>query len=233
MISTITQLIKYVKWGKKLTILFPVFSNLIMVAYLIVAMIFGMGNLIVNGILIGITILIILVTIVLKDKKSKKEVKKKKVIKISTVRKTIHFLNIIKIIVKTYTLGITLYGLYMAVAIVSPIAIISAIMSIILWIFSVVSEFITILLDSLKDGFEKDKELFANLYEKSKEYAQEKISQGKEFAQEKYNQGKEFVEEKYAQGKEYALATVEQGKTKLDEAKTAVQGFFKKDKKAE
>ena len=60
-----------------------------------------------------------------------------------------------------------------------------------------------------------------------------RMQQGREFAQEKYNQGKEFVGEKYNQGVEYAQAIAEQGKTKLDEAKTAVQNFFTKSKKAE
>ena len=84
MISTIKQFLTYKKWWHRLKTIISVAYYVLMLAYLICAMIFGIGNLIVNGILLGVTTIIALITVVLSDKKLKKKVKKKKVVKIKT-----------------------------------------------------------------------------------------------------------------------------------------------------
>ena len=100
---------------------------------------------------------------------------------------------------------------------------------IILWIITVITEFISLLLEFLRnylvDSVQKDVE------ELKEEYYW--LLHPKATIDEKVAQGKEYVGEKYEQGKEYVSAVAEQGKVKLDEAKTAVQNFFTKSKKAE
>ena len=220
-----------VKW------IFEYGMSMLMIIYLILALIFSLGNDIVNGILLGITTLMLIVTIAISQKQL---YKKQNVITIRGVRKTKHALKWGKIVVKAYSLGVTLYGMFIAASMVSPLSIIMTTLLIILWILTVVIELISVLLEVLKnyliDSIQKDVNKIKDEYDwllHPKATIEEKVAQGKEFVEEKYNQGKEYVGEKYEQGKEYVSAVAEQGKTKLDEAKTAVKEFFNKTKKAE
>lgn len=209
-----------VKW------IFDYGMSILMIIYLILALVFSLGNVIVNGILLGVTTLMLIVTIAI----SRKELyKKQKVITVRGVRKTKHALKCVKIAVKAYSLGVTLYGMFIAASMVSPLSIIMTTLLIILWIITVITEFISLLLEFLRnylvDSVQKDVE------ELKEEYYW--LLHPKATIDEKVAQGKEYVGEKYEQGKEYVSAVAEQGKVKLDEAKTAVQNFFTKSKKAE
>lgn len=213
--------------------------NILMIVYLTIAVIVPIGNLITNAILLAITALMLIVNIAF----SKMEMDKYKGFK--RLRKTTtHALSAGKLLVKAYSLGVTLYGMYIAASMVSPINVIVTTLLIITWIISVVVEIgkITLelvgryILNSLKEDFKWFTDAKSNVeakFEEGKVFVQEKYEQGKEFAQQKIEQGKEFAQEKLGQGKEYAQSVAEQGKTKLDEAKSAVQDFFKKSKKAE
>ena len=229
--------------------------DIIMIAYLVYLLVFGIDNFIVNAILLALLIPSIIISISLKEKMVKKTIKKKKIVKIRTLRKAKHVFKVARLLVKTYTLSLTIYGVIVAITMASPIAIASMIASIIMWLFALIAEICTLVIDSFAISFEKDKEALAvkfsegkdyaveklgqgkeyviGKYAEGKEYAKEKYAEGKEYTQEKLTQGKEYVQEKYEQGKEYAQGVVEQGKTKLDETKTTVQDFFKKSKKAE
>lgn len=209
-----------VKW------MFEYGMNILMILYLVLALIFSLGNVIVNSILLGITVLMLIVTIAI----SKKELyKKQKVITIRGVRKTKHALKWVKIVVKAYSLGVTLYGMFIAASMVSPFSIIMTTLLIIVWIITVIVELISMLLEFLtnylKDSVQKD------IVDIKEEYHW--LLHPKTTIDEKVAQGKEFVGEKYEQGKEYVSVVAEQGKVKLDEAKSAVKDFFNKSKKAE
>lgn len=230
-LNRISKTWNVVKW------IFDYGMSILMIVYLILALVFSLGNDIVNGILLGITALMLVVTIAIGQKEL---LKKQRVITIRGVRKTKHALKCAKIVVKAYSLGVTLYGMFIAASMVSPLSIIMTTLLIILWVITVIIELISVLIETLnnylKDSINKDIEELKEEYHwliHPRETIDAKVQQGREFAQEKYNQGKEFVGEKYNQGVEYAQAIAEQGKTKLDEAKTAVQNFFTKSKKAE
>lgn len=226
-----------------------------MVSYLVCSMVLGLGNLVVNAVLLALLIPTIIISIPFRDKKVKKAIKKKNVVEMSTLRRVKRAFSIAKKLVKTYTLALTIYGIFIAITVASPIAIISMICSIVAWVLSLIAEIGSMVLDAFKNSWEKDKEELVSRFSEGKDYAVEKFAQGKEYAigkcaegkeyaQEKYAEGKEFVigkyaegkeyvQEKYEQGKEYAQGVVEQGKVKLDESKTAFSDFFKRNKKAE
>lgn len=205
--------------------------NILMVIYLSLAIAFSLGNVIVNSILLGITTLILIATIIF----SRIELnKKRRTITIKRIRKTTkHALKVGKILVKAYSLGVTLYGMFIAASMVSPINIIVTTLLIIMWVMTVIMEVSGMLIDLLGDYLVSSIKEDFKWALSAKSTIETKLSEGKEYVQEKYEMGKEFAQEKYEQGKEYAQGVVEQGKTKLDEAKTAVQDFFKKNKKAE
>ena len=85
--------------------------DIIMIAYLVCMLVFGFGNFVVNAILFALLIPSIIISIPFKEKKVKKAIKKKKIVKIRTLRKVKHLLKVAKILVKTYTLALTIYGI--------------------------------------------------------------------------------------------------------------------------
>ena len=72
-----------------------------MVSYLICSIVLGLGNLVVNAVLLGLLIPTIIISIPFRDSKVKKAIKKKKVVKISTLRKTKRAFSLAKKLVKT------------------------------------------------------------------------------------------------------------------------------------
>lgn len=126
-------------------------SLLVSVAYYIIAIIFKFGYLFANIILLT---LLVSFTIF--------EIATQKIELGSKRRKVKRVFGWSKIIVKTMTLGMMIYGMYLASTNVSPLSIILATLMIILWILEVLLEIISSIIDSkidlVKTAFEQDME---------------------------------------------------------------------------
>ena len=150
---------KYTKTGirvilddiKKIGKIFEYGSLIFTSVYYILSIFFGWGNVIVNVILA----LLFLLSTILKYFSDKKKGK-------TARRISDRLYNLIRIIVKTITLGASLYGMYLGTVHSSALSIILTVFMIILWIFDVVFEvlgiYITERAELVMTGFNKDME---------------------------------------------------------------------------
>lgn len=190
--------------------------NILMLIYLTVAIVFSFGNLIVNCTLLIITGLFLIFNIFYGkkelSKKQKKIAKKKR-------RALNHVLTICKIMVKAFSLGVALYGMYISSK-SSPITIILTTLMLLMWCISVIIEIIKLIIDHEKEYlFDSIKQDFKWYYD-AKQYIEEKTETVKNNISKTTHAIQDFVENK-----------VEDVKEGIDKAKSAIQKVFSKDNK--
>lgn len=150
---------KYTKAGlniiiddiKKLAKIFKYGSLIFSIIYYIVAICLKIGILVVN-----IIFLLLLISYTIFDLIIDKKKKENKLI----IRKISRSYTTIKIILRGFTLLVTLYGMYLGTSNTSPISIILATLMIILWIlevlFEVIARYVTNKKDLIVTAFKKD-----------------------------------------------------------------------------
>lgn len=150
--------------------------NIVMIIYLAISISLSMGNFLVNISSISLTTLGLIFTIVFKSKRKTKKANK---IAKQKLKKTKRVLNIAKLLVQTYSLGLTIYGMYIATTHVSPVSIIITTLLIVMWIIKAIIEIIKFLFifekDRLLNGIKKD---FAVI----KQFPQNQVEHVKEVA---------------------------------------------------
>lgn len=120
------------KWSKVFKIGFSIFT----LVYLIYSLVMEKGSLYVNIILISLYVLYTLFELIT----YKKTIKKTKKI----IAKSYKWANLL---IKAFTLGTTLYGIYVAASNVDGISIILAILTIIIWVLQVLLELIILVIE--------------------------------------------------------------------------------------
>lgn len=199
-VAKLKRYIGFIKWVSSYG------THGLMIIYLTLALIFGLGNFIANAILLPITIAVLVCTIVFSaGEQSRKQRRLNK----RRLRKTKNLLKAGKILVNTYSLGVTLYGMFIAASMVSPISIVLTTLLIIMWIVNVIVEIIQVLVDYLI-------ELFTTSIKKDFEW----VGNTRAFATEKV----ELVKEK-------AGETIEVVKSGANDIFGKVKSIFQKDKK--
>ncbi len=113
--------------------------NALMIIYLSLAIAFDIGNFIANVILLPTTVAIFIITIIF-GRVEKKPIKRR-------LRTTKKVLNWGKIAINAFSLGVTLYGMFIAASMVSPISIILTTLLIIVWMIKFVVELVTEILE--------------------------------------------------------------------------------------
>ncbi|MBQ8178634.1 MAG: hypothetical protein IJ033_05515 [Clostridia bacterium] len=127
--------LKLKRFLNAITWVFNYGMNALMIVYLSLALEFEIGNFIANAILLPATIAIFIITIIL-GKVEKKPTRRK-------LRATKKVLRWSKLAVNAFSLGVTLYGMFIAASMVSPISIILTTLLIIMWIIKVLIELLT------------------------------------------------------------------------------------------
>ncbi len=127
--------------------------NSFLFLYYFAMVILKKGNLIANVILLCLTISSFFFSIFLDRKSLKKQEKQ-------NYKKGKHVLTILKILIKAYTLGATLYAMYVSTVAVNPVSIILTTFLILLWVISVLVEIIVLIFEleyyRMLDAVEKD-----------------------------------------------------------------------------
>lgn len=129
--------------------LFKYGSMIFTIAYLVYALVMKTGNLVINGVLLGLFVLYIFLDFIT-NKKDFKLLKKF----VKRSYKGIKFTN------KTFSLGVMIYGIFLASSNASGISIILATLMIITWVLQALLELIIMIFEDKKDllveGFNKD-----------------------------------------------------------------------------
>lgn len=137
--------------------------------YLIYALIVGLGNVIVNAILLSLLVAYSIFDLIT-TKKGRKQTKNLR-------RKVGHVYAGIKIGVRTFTLGVTLYSIYYSASSVKPLSIILTTFMLLTWIIQVVLEIFKYLFESksklILAGWQKDMEELRKPITTAKEVASE------------------------------------------------------------
>ena len=146
-LNKIKKDLSFIKW------IFDYGSHIIISIYLIIALIMGSGDLIINIILLGLSLATFIYTIIYSHSSTTKKEKQQ-------AKKTKHWLKMGSLIVKAISFGITLYGMYVSSTTTSPISIIFTTLMLIVWILSVVVEvatiFVEIEVDYIIEGLKYD-----------------------------------------------------------------------------
>lgn len=128
------------------------FNSLLLLYYLVIV-ILQKGNVIANAILLCLTTSSFFFSVFLDRKGLKKQEKQ-------NFKKGKHILSILKILTKAYTLGATLYAMYVSTVAVNPVSIILTTLLILLWVISVLVEIIVLIFEleyyRMLDAVEKD-----------------------------------------------------------------------------
>ena len=182
--------------------------NALMIVYLSLAIGFEIGNFIANVILLPTTIAMLVVTIIL-SKVEKRPTRRK-------LRLTKRVLKWSKLLVNAFSLGVTLYGMFIAASMVSPISIILTTLLIIMWIIKVLVEILT-------EVFEHFMKIFMEGITKDLI----DIKQNNQW----FFEPKAFATEKVELVKEKAGETIEVVKSGANDIFGKVKSIFQKDKK--
>lgn len=169
---TITAIKMIINYIKKIANIIKWVSLIFSIFYYLFVLIMGIGNLIINIIL---TVLFVTYTLYEFISFKKKNYKVKRILK--------RVYNWLKIGIKTFTLGSSIYGIYIASSNVSGISIILATLMIILWILQIGLELVIFLFEDkirlIIAGFYKDFEFvrkIGNFFSKDKEKDEEDYS---------------------------------------------------------
>lgn len=191
--------------------------NILLVAYLAVAIILEWGNLYVNIALVAVAVGFMIANAIFGkndlSKKEKKEAKQK-------LRSTKRVLRIVKIIIKAYSLGVSIYGMYVATSTVSPLSIILTTLLIVVWVISVIIEIIRIIFD-----YEKDR-LFASMKKDFEWYFT-----AKQFVDNTVDNVKKGVDDAKQTIKGFVNEAITETKEGIENAKNAINKVFGIDKK--
>lgn len=185
----------------------------LMIIYLSLALAFSLGNLVANAICLPITIAILITTIVFtigERKWTERRRAKRK------LRKAKNWLKAGKILVSAYSLGVTLYGMFIAASMVSPISIVLTTLLIIMWVVNLVVEICNVLADKLID-----------LFEESLRKDLQWITDSKNFVSEKAD----IVKESFGEAKVKAQETIVVVKESSKEWRAKIKNLFKKEGK--
>lgn len=162
---------------KIISILFNYVLNFAMAIFYIVSLCMQKGNAYANAILLAVTSVVIVLNVVCDRKELTKKERKQVRKKLRTFKNTVSW---VKILTKAYTLGATLYAMYITTTQVNPISIIMTTLLVILWVLSLVIEIVKMffimeyerLLRGLAKDFEwatKTKDAIGNTVENVKE----------------------------------------------------------------
>ncbi|MBQ7349019.1 MAG: hypothetical protein IJW47_03390 [Clostridia bacterium] len=180
--------------------------NILTLIYLAVSLVFGFGDFIVNVALLIITGLFVIFNIVYGKKELSKKQKKIARKKYKNAKKV---LNVCKLTIKTYYLGIILYAMAFSTAEASSISIILTTLMIIAWVLSVTVELVKLI-------FELEKDRIIDGIKADFEWAEKT---------------KNFVNEQVDKAKQTVVHVVEETKEKINDAKSAVHEFFHREDK--
>lgn len=180
--NTVTTVKNTVRDIKRFTLWVTVFTQLVTVGYFTYLCFTGAGSLPVNITLAAISLGYLIVYTATYGKKTKvvKEARKK-ALKVG---------RILKLLGKTVTLGITVYGIYISSTTADSITVILATLSIISWIiqviFEVVRAYVEAKADELVDSFMKDISIFSVSTGEGERAAQGIVPEVAELAKEGY-----------------------------------------------
>ena len=134
---------------KRLSKFFKYSSQIVTVVYLTYALIFNVGNLYANIVLLVLFVGYSIFDFII-DEKENRYIEK-------IIRRTYKWL---RIGIKAFTLGVLIYGIYTATTNASPITIILATLMIIVWVLQVLLELVIMIVEDEKDlvvaGLKKD-----------------------------------------------------------------------------
>jgi len=157
-------MIKYTKTAIDLVIkdlrfyyrIFRILSSAVMAGFFIYAIVTGLGNLVVNIILLSLLVVYLILDLIIDDRKARRYIR--------------HGYHWIKLALRAFTLGTALYGVYEASQNITPFNIILLTLMIILWIIQFIFEILVIIFERKKDfvleAIEKDVEEVKNIYRK-------------------------------------------------------------------
>lgn len=150
-ISRIGDDINIIKW------LFSYGVDIFIVIYLIFALCSQIGDFIANCVLLVLTTIMLTSRIIYGKKELSKKAKKLQKAKLGKIK---HAITVLKIVTKTYSLGLILYGMHFATVSVSAISVILTTITLLLWMMSVLLELVKLFFEKEKDllfkGLEQD-----------------------------------------------------------------------------
>ena len=132
---------------KRFAKLFTFGTQIFYILYLIYAMISGTGNIIVNAIMSALSVANLIITAFLYDKKDRLSKRVK--------RTTKRVYKWVKLSLQAFTLGATVYGIYIAASDFSAISIIFALFTAVMWAFSVMLQIISIAVEARLNLFKE------------------------------------------------------------------------------
>ena len=145
---------------KKYLFITKIILNVSISAYFIYALIAHIGNFVANIILASLFAIYLIFTILSEKKKVAKPVKRKVRIIYQSIR----------LLIKAFVLGVTLYGMYEATVEVKPLSIVLTTLMIILWVIQLIIEILMDIILPKKDlliaGFMKDVEPYIEIINK-------------------------------------------------------------------
>lgn len=157
-------MIKYTKAAIELVIkdlrfyyrVFRIATSAVMAGFFIYAIATGLGNLIINVILLSLLSIYFFLDLFIDDKKIRRRIR--------------HGYHWIALSLRAFTLGTALYGVYEASQNITPFNIILLVLMIILWVVQFILEIFVIIFERKKDfileAIEKDVEETKNIYRK-------------------------------------------------------------------
>lgn len=130
---------------------FNVTTQAIYIAYLVIAMIVGVGILWANAVLATVSLISLVIFIVLHEKRDQSN----KYIR----RANVHITRTLRLTINAFTLGVSVYGIYIASEDVSFLTLLFALISLVMWLVGLVVEIVTYIIEDRIDYFTEAYEL--------------------------------------------------------------------------
>ena len=205
--ESISKIIKIYKIAKNI---FNYGLNGLMIIYLSLAISFSTGNFIANLIILPITVIMFVLSVFV-DLSEEKKTKRK-------LKGTKHIFKWGKILTNAFSLGVTLYGMFIAASMVSPLSIILTTLLIIMWIIKVMIEVLIMTVEHLYYMLENSVKEDLKWALDTKTFVSEKA---------------EMVKEGLGEAKVKAQETIVVVKESSKEWGAKIKNYFKKEEKEE